>query len=452
MSMGHPRVANRVRGFTPWLHKTSPLLSWDWKYQIEVRKHLHDLTEGRIKRLLISLPPQHGKTTISIRYLVWRCIRQMGLRTGIVGYNQNYANRLSRLARRVAREAGVSFGEQNAVGEWNFDNESSVYAVGVGGGLTGRPIDFAYLDDVVKSREEADSEAYRERTWEWYMDDFVTRLQENAPILAVNTRWHEDDLFGRILASDDGKRWRYLKLPALAEENDPIHREVGEPLCPERFSLETLLERKEILGEGFEGLYQQNPVPRGGLFFRREWFEIVDKVPDGEYGPPVSVRYFDLAASVKDSACYTSGVRMSRSGDTFYIEDVVRGRWQPADRNEVIKQTAQADTPRLGFRKSYFEQQPGAAGLETSQRLIAMMAGLAIEDDRVTGDKKTRAEPLASQAKAGNVKIVAGDWNGSFLSELCSFPRGRYSDQVDSTSGCLAKLTQEQPTVIVATY
>lgn len=419
---------------------------------MHVRKHLHDLTEGRIKRLLISLPPQHGKTTKAIRYLVWRCIRQSGLRTGIVGYNQNYANRLSRLARRVARDAGIEFGEQNAVGEWNFENDSSVYAVGVGGGLTGRPIDFAYLDDVVKSREQADSEAYRERTWEWYMDDFVTRLQENAPILAVNTRWHEDDLFGRILASEDGKNWTYVRLPAIAEENDPLGRDVGAPLCPQRFSLETLIERKKILGEGFEGLYQQNPVPRGGLFFKREWFEVVDTVPGGEYGPAERVRYWDLASSLKDSACYTSGVLMASANGKFYVEDVIRGRWQPADRNDVIKQTAYADAKRPGFRKTYFEQQPGAAGMETSQRLIANMAGLTVEDDRVTGDKKTRAEPLASQAKAGNVKIVAGEWSGDYLAELCSFPRGRYADQVDSSSGAFAKLTSEQPVMLVGTY
>lgn len=435
-----------------WLRNTVPDLEWDWQHLLFIRQQLADVTNGACRKLILSAPPQHGKSTaITVHYPAYRLERDHGLRVAVGGYNQRHANRFSRKTRKLIRSR-LTLDGTKAQSEWETANGGSYLAVGVGAGITGMPVDLMVIDDPVKSREEADSEAYRENVWEWYMDDITTRLQENAAIVIVMTRWHEDDLVGRILASEDAKNWRYINLPAIAEENDPLRRPVGAPLCPERFSLATLEERQRILGEGFSGLYQGNPVPRGGLFFRREWFPIVDDVPGNEYGPPERVRYWDLAASVKDTACFTSGVLMARAGSRFVVEDVIRGRWIPADRNDVIKQTAKADSARPGFRKTYFEEQPGAAGLETSAKLIADLAGLAVESDRVTGDKVTRAEPLASQAKAGNVGILRAEWCGALLAELASFPRGRFKDQIDSCSGAFNKLCQEEPIVLVGTY
>ena len=435
-----------------WLKKASPEFSWDWKHLQFIRQNLADVTNGTCRKLILSTPPQHGKSEgLTVRYPAFRLERDPGLRVAVAGYNQRHANRFSRKTRKLVK-GQLSHDGTKAQNEWETANGGSYLAVGVGAGITGMPVDLLIIDDPVKSREEADSEAYREKVWEWYMDDVTTRLQEHAAVIIVQTRWHEDDLPGRIMNSEDAKNWRCINLPAIAEENDPLGRMAGAPLCPERFSLETLLERQKILGEGFSGLYQGNPVPRGGLFFRREWFSIVDEVPGGEYGPAESVRYFDLAASLKDTGCYTSGVLMARVGSRFYIIDVIRDRWIPADRNEIIKQSAKMDSARPGFRKTYFEEQPGAAGVETSTNLIASLAGYPVESDRVTGSKSTRAEPLASQAKAGNVFLLRGEWNAAFLSELASFPRGRFSDQVDSASGCLAKLCQEQPVVLFGSW
>ncbi len=716
-----PETDDKFKSYGDWLRATAPELEWEWDHLRFIRERLAEVTNGECRKLILSAPPQHGKSTaITVHYPAYRLERNPGLRVAVGGYNQRHANRFSRKTRKLVRSR-LTLDGTKAQNEWETANGGSYLAVGVGAGITGMPVDLMVIDDPVKSREEADSEAYRENVWEWYMDDITTRLQENAAIVIVmcmvgdtqvlmadgtekplrdihigdaiatydegrlgvstvrnwinqgpdnvyeirmksgtivkanerhpflvlrdggtewvrlrnlksgdqilrtnrvnggsgkglsasqmnvispqnvkgtatsittkscgqvgighrqltqnrggrqgygigmgltqpttisvspssvdfvpcatslphltsgligagnsalttitkpaksvgcsatiatspldtgrpqkcstgplntygitpdvvveivpagredvfdiqvdrtenfianglvshNTRWHEDDLVGRIMASEDAKNWRCINLPAIAEENDPLNRAVGAPLCPERFSLATLEERQRILGEGFSGLYQGNPVPRGGLFFKREWFPIVDYVYGGEYGPPERVRYWDLAASVKDTACYTSGVLMARAGSRFVVEDVIRGRWIPADRNDVIKQTAQADSARPGFRKTYFEEQPGAAGLETSAKLIADLVGHAVESDRVTGDKVTRAEPLASQAKAGNVGILKSEWTGALLSELASFPRGRFKDQIDSCSGAFNKLCQEEPIVLVGTY
>ncbi len=442
--------------YSDWLNLTSPGMTWDWEFQRHVLEHLQRVTDGESRKLVISLPPQHGKTSlVTTRYPVWRMTQEPGLRVGIGAYNQSYANRLSRLTRRVARDAGVAFGEKNAANEWETDDGSNLVAVGVGSGITGRSLDLLVIDDPVKNREEADSQAHQERVWEWYMDDLTTRLQEGSAVILIMTRWNEGDLAGRILGSEDGSNWSHVRLPAIAEEDDPMGRAVGVPLCPERFTLATLEERRRILGEGFEGLYQQNPVPRGGLFFRREWFGVVDAVPAVE--GVKRIRYWDLAAATKNTSAYTAGVLMAKvpGPDRYYVEDVVRGRWPPAERNEVILQTAKADTARTGFDRTWFEEQPGAAGIETSAALIRKLAGLTVRSDRVTGDKQTRAEPFADIARGvggagGVVFVVAANWTAAYLTELASFPRGQYMDQVDSTSGAFNKLARGGPAFVVA--
>ena len=438
----------RAETYQQWLERTSPDLCWRWRWQEHVQRHLDRVAAGGLKKLLISTPPQHGKTQlVTARFPVREMFRRPGLRAAIAAYSQSYANRLSRMTRRVARDAGAAFDEKNAANEWELTNGSNLVAVGVGAGVTGRSIDLAMVDDPVKSREEADSEAYRDRVWEWFMDDLTTRLQEDSRMTVIMTRWHQDDLAGRILSSEDGPNWEYVRLPALAEENDPLGRLPGEPLCPERFSLEKLEERRKILGEGFEGLYQQNPVPRGGLFFKREWFPVVPEVPARAGVTVKRVRYWDLAASVKDTAAWTAGVLMAYDGTFFYVEHVERFRGNPAERNEVILQTAQADATRPGFHKTWFEEQPGAAGIETSQAMVRKLAGLPCQADRVSGSKEVRAEPLASAARAGLVRVCHGGWNAAFLNEIAAFPRGAYKDQTDSAAGSYSKLAKGGPVI-----
>lgn len=258
-------------------------------------------------------------------------------------------------------------------------------------------------------------------------------------LVSHNTRWHEADLAGKILASEDGPNWRYVRLPALAEEGDPLGRAPGEPLCPELHPLADLEEKRRVMGEGFTGLYQQLPVPRGGLFFRRDWFKVVAE-PFG--GRPRRVRYWDLAAATKDTSCYTAGVLVAAQDGRYRVEDVARVRLPPAERNEAIRRTAELDAGRPGFERTWFEEQPGAAGIETSQALIRSLSGLPVRSDRVTGSKQSRAEPLADAARGGLAEVVDAHWTAAYLSELASFPRGQFADQVDSSSGAFNKLTR----------
>jgi predicted phage terminase large subunit-like protein len=419
---------------------------WHWPHLDHIRDHLADVTLGRCHKLILTTPPQHGKSEhLTVRYPVWRMERDQRLRVGVGAYNQTHANRFSRKSRKIARVRFPLSGERKAANEWETDAGGSYVAVGVGAGITGLPIDLMVIDDPVKGRDEADSPAYQEKVYEWYMDDVTTRLQHNAPVILVMTRWNEGDLAGRILASEDGPNWRNVVLPAIALEGDPLGRRPGEALCPDLHPIEDLEGKRKVMGEGFEGLYQGNPVPRGGLFFRREWFgELVPEVP--YRGGIRRVRYWDLAAATKDTSAYTSGVLMASiprpGGADYYVEDVVRVRLPPAERNDVIRQTADADRERHGFQRTWFERQPGAAGIETAQNLIRRMAGLPVREDPITGSKQVRAEPLADAARGGTVRVCQGPWAAAYLTELASFPRGRFCDQVDSSSGAYNRLAE----------
>lgn len=431
--------------YSKWLASASPEYTWGWPHLDYVRRHLADVTLGTCPKLAISWPPQHGKTDgVTVRYPLWRMLREPGIRVGVASYNQTFTNKQSRKTRKLAKRLGLAFAEPDRADEWALANGSTFIARGAGAGIAGEPLDLLVIDDPFKNRQEADSPVVQERVYEWYMDDVTPRIQKGGAVVVIHTRWGPGDLIGRIQASEEGREWRYVVLKALAEEGDPLGRAPGEALCPDRFTRENLEAKRRTEGIGFESLYQQNPIPRGGTFFQRDWFAVTERVPDGAR----YVRYWDLAASRADSACYTAGVLMAKHGSgeaaRFFVADVVRGRWQPADRNDVMLQTARGDKARAGFAGTFFEAPVFDKERAAERAIVAKLAGHPVTADRVSGagSKELRAEPLASAAKARLVSVVAGAWNAAYLTEMEGFPRGSWKDQVDSSSGAYNQLTR----------
>ncbi len=413
-----------------------------WAHLELARQHLDKVTRGEIDRLMLFMPPRHGKSEMTtIRYPVWRLERDPELRVIVGAYNQTLAARFARKARRIAGERMELNNERAAADDWETVQGGGMRAVGVGAGVTGMGGHLIVIDDPVKSREEANSLAYRERVWNWYTDDLYTRLEPNGAIVLIMTRWHEDDLAGRILASEQKSDWTVLSLPAFAEKDDPLERLPGEALCPERYEVEALKRIKRVQGNSFYALYQQRPQPAEGGMFKRPWFKIVDSVPIAHHYRGF-VRYWDKAGTA-DGGKRTAGVLEGEHnrGD-FYVLDVVKGQWSAGEREEVIHQTAHLDYARWGPNVDiWVEQEPGSGGKESAENTIRNLAGFKIHADRPTGDKATRAEPFAAQAQAGNVSLVRADWTPSYLAELTSFPTGTYTDQVDASSGAFNKLT-----------
>lgn len=437
-----PRQGPRIgqMAFGEWLKAITPAYNWEWAYLMYLRSELEQVANGDTKRLMVMMPPRHGKTaTVTVRFPVWWMERRPGLRVIVAAYNQTLANKFSRMSRKLAQMRLGLREDRRAVEEWETQTGCWYRAVGVGGGITGMGADLIIIDDPIKSREEAQSLTYREKVWDWYTNDLYTRLEPGGAMILVMTRWHEDDLAGRILSSEEGENWRVVRMPALAEDGDVLGRRPGEALNPERYPAEELLKIKAVLGSwAFEALYQQRPMPAEGGMFKREWFsKFVEAVPAQV---EARVRYWDKAATAGDGD-YTVGVRMSWGAGVYYVEDVTRGRWSPGERDKVIKQCAETDPPGTQI---WLEQEPGSSGVDSVQALIRLLAGYSVHADRVTGSKQVRAEPFAAQAEAGNVVLVKGYWNPLFLDELMTFPNGAHDDQVDAASGAFMRLSKVQ--------
>lgn len=387
---------------------------------------------------MLFVPPRHGKSEmVTVRYPVWRLERDPGLRVIVGAYNQLLANKFSRKSRRIAETRLALSRDRTAIEDWETTAGGGIRAVGVGGGITGQGGQLIVIDDPVKNRAEAESEAYQEAVWDWYTDDLYTRLEPGGAMILIMTRWHEKDLAGRILASEDGPNWTVVRLPAEAEENDPLKRPVGEPLCPARYDGAALASIKTVLGSySYAALYQQRPGPREGNMFKRAWFEIVPAAPV-ELDP--ICRYWDKAATAGDGD-YTAGVKIGWRDGLYYVLDVVRGQWSAGERERNMRQTAELDGQRVQVE---VEQEPGSGGKDSAGASVRNLAGFTVHAEPVTGDKVVRAQPFAAQAEAGNVKIVRGEWNASYLDELSAFPAGGHDDQADASSGAFNKIAMK---------
>ena len=292
------------------------------------------------------------------------------------------------------------------------------------------------VDDPIKSQREADSAAAREHLWEWFRSDLVTRLKPGGRIVLVMTRWHPDDLGGRLLASGDG--WRVLRLPALAEEGDPLGRVPGEALWPEWEDGAALMRKRLALGERtFSALFQQSPRVPGGRLFQTKRVTVVDEPLAG-----TSVRAWDLAAS-ELGGDWTVGVRLCRGTEgTFQVVDVVRLQGGPEAVVQAIRAVAERDGREVAIG---LPQDPGQAGRAQVAFLTARLAGWRVVSSPESGAKATRAMPVASQVNAGNVSLLRAGWNRAFLEELQDFPGGAKDDQVDALARAFGMLVEAAP-------
>lgn len=300
------------------------------------------------------------------------------------------------------------------------------------------------IDDPIKSREQAESETYREKIWNAYTDDLRTRLEPGGAIVIMHTRWHEDDLVGRIQARGR-KEFVELNLPAIAEENDALGRSVGEALWSERYPIHSLLAIRDDLGSySWNALYQQRPHPAEGGILKRAWFDRVRVVPEVDR----KVRYWDLAMSSKQTADYTVGLRMERGIDgNLYITDMARGQKELSDLPAFIKDVMMHDGPEVvqGFEKAGYMTR-AVQNLAKDPQLARWTIKEYVPDK----DKLTRVIPAAARAQLGVIKIKEGNYVESLLSEFSSFPNGVNDDIVDAFAGAY-DMVSEQSNKIVAT-
>lgn len=409
-------------------------------------EHLEQLADGSSDRLMVLMPPGSAKSTIvSVLFPAWWFVRHP--RTSIIAasHTADLATHFGRQVREVIADhadiLSYTLARQNrSAAHWRTSSGGEYFASGIRGPITGRRADLAIIDDPIKSFLEADRVAFRERLWNWYRSELSTRLKPYGRIVLVMTRWHEDDLAGRLLETSEG--WQLVRLKALAEEADPLGRAPGQPLWPEWETAEALNRKRLVVGErAWSALYQQAPIAASTQFFKPARITFLD---EGGSLVGKAVRAWDLAATEADGSNdpdWTVGIKLVRDlSDRFVVADVVRLRGGPLEVETAIREAARLDGRSVRIS---LPEDPGQAGKTQATHLIRLLAGHIVSATRETGSKTVRAMPLAAQIEAGNLAMVRAHWNYALLQELREFPFCGKDDQVDALSRAFNTLIAE---------
>lgn len=415
--------------------------------------------------VIVEEPPRHGKSELCSHYNpAWYIGTRPDDRVILVSYEATFAASWGRKARDTITEYGEQvFGvsvnpRSSAADRWDIKgHRGGMYCAGILGGITGKGANVLIIDDVVKNAQEANSQIIRDRHWSEYKDTFRTRLEPGGVIFVIGTRWHEDDLIGRLLAVQgdsregtshplydaEGDRFLRVRLPAIAEEpdeefpdEDPLGREPGEELFPERWPKRLL---KPLMNTTtWPSLYQQRPAPKEGSLFNPENFEVVPH-PGGKFKKVV--RRFDLAATEEKPQTdpdYTVGLLYAEHANgLYYVLDVVRGRWDPDGVETILKETKTRDKEIFGGKVKFtVEREPGSAGKLYARHLARkIFRGCNFRAVPSTGSKMLRADTVAAASERKEVKLVKGPWIAAFKNEARHFPYGTHDDIIDALSG-----------------
>jgi predicted phage terminase large subunit-like protein len=397
---------------------------------------------------MVFLPPRFGKSELtSRRYPGWVLGRNPDWNVGIVSYGAELAEELSADARRVvlSDEYADVFGSRyapehgssieidrasKAINHWRIaGRRGGVRAVGVGGALTGRGFNVLIIDDPIKGRKEADSELVREDLWKWYQGTLRTRLEPGGGILVIQTRWHHDDLAGRLLRDQAG-RWTVVAMPAIAEDADILGRSPGEPLDPVRFDSDELAEiRADISSRDWVAQYQQKPTPDEGSIFKRDWFRIESPVER----PGTIYHVWDTAFSERSQADYSVCTiwRVEQTG--YRLLHVFRDRLTyPRLKDQLY---ALASNPAWRPRGVIIEDIGSGKSLVQDIRNESRLPIITYRPDR---DKIARAHAVTHLFESGRVVITQAPWNETYLAEMTQFPSAEHDDMVDSTTMALS--------------
>jgi len=399
---------------------------------------LNALCEGSIDRLLVLMPPGSAKSSYtSILFPIWWLGQHPTSAIIAASHTASLAHRFARQVRQVAQGHGGKLGVQVETGtraslEWRTKSGGEYFCCGIRGPITGRRADLAIIDDPVKSQAEANNPGVRDHLWNWFRQDLTTRLKPGGRIVLIMTRWHEDDIAGRLLEQTED-HWRCLNLPALASAQDPLGREEGSAIWPEWESEEQLERKRTSVGErAWLAAYQQEPRPIGAGLFQIAHIGTCDATL-AKKGP--AIRAWDLAATSateNSGADWTVGLKLTRGeSGGFVIEDIVREQASAIDVEQILLRTARLDGPEVVIA---LPKDPGQSGKSQAGYLIKALAGYTVLSSPETGSKESRALPVASQVAGGNFAVVRGTWNYAFLDELREFPFGRKDDQVDALS------------------
>lgn len=405
-------------------------------------------------RLIVSMPPQEGKTQLVRSAVVHRLATRPDDRIVYASYGISLARKHGRWIRDQVRAHTQILGVyprygHSSVADWGLEgHRGGVLSVGIGTGLTGNPAEVAIIDDPIKDREEADSLTYRDKVWNWWTDVLSTRLAPGAPVVVILTRWHEDDLAGRLVSSQP-QRWETLTIPAQCDDvsTDPLGRQPGDWMTSARGRTPQQWQQiKTNAGaRTWQALYQGRPSPAEGGLLRRDWWRrfepprwVTDAngchwVPQGDL-----LQSWDLSFKGSATSDFVVGQIWQKVGGQFFLLDQVRGRWGFAETVTQIKNLTRRWPQAL--TKLVEDKANGPAVIDS---LGGTITGLIPVNPQ--GGKVARANAVSSLIEAGNVHLPsASPWVDDLIEEAAAFPNGANDDQVDALTQALTRLALTQ--------
>jgi predicted phage terminase large subunit-like protein len=414
---------------------------------------LEEVEAGRIKRLMISCPPRHGKTRLaSTLFPAWFEGRNPGKSAVVATYNDKYAIDIgsnvktlmqSPLYRHIFPDLKLRYGGA-AADKLSIVGGGDLFFVGVGGTLTGRGGDVNLFDDPIKNRQEADSIVVRDKVWNWYVSVFRSRMMtKDAALIIIATRWNEDDLIGRHLDptnlhyhEEEASTWRIINLPALAEEDDPLGREIDEPLWPDRFDKPFFFDMRRNDPRGFTALYQGRPTPAEGAFFKSDYIRAYNKMTDVPAFD--GMRFYgasDFAVATRqenDKSCHMV-VGVDENENLWIMPDLT---WQrmPSDLSvDVVISLMAKYRPMLWFGEKGVIQK--SVGPFLRKRMLEKRIYCVIDEIAPIADKQARAQSINGRMSMGRVYFPRFTrWFADARDQILKFPHGTHDDFVDTLS------------------
>ncbi|WP_368658669.1 phage terminase large subunit [Metabacillus halosaccharovorans] len=391
--------------------------------------------------ITLSIPPRHSKSmTTTETYPSYYLGHFPNDRVILGGYGTDFAKTFGKKNKQKIDEYGKKLfdieisKDSSSATDWDLKGtRGGTISRGITAGVTGVGADLMIIDDPIKTREEADSEVYRNKVWSEWIDSFSTRLHPGAIVIIIMTRWHENDLVGRLLDSEYGEPlpWRVINLPMEAEDNDDaLGRKIGDPLWPERYGKDFIQTRKQMSPQSFNALYQGRPTSQEGNLVKREWWKKYSDLPH------IPRKIMSVDATFKDSETsdYVSIQVWGKSGVNAYLIDRHKARM---DFPTTLKKILEIKAKHSDISGIFIEDK--ANGSAIISMLRNKMPGVIPVNPN--GGKVARVNAISDYIQAGNVWLPKNEpWVEEFIEEWAAFPRGKNDDDVDSASQALNKL------------
>lgn len=436
--------------YLPFVMRFNPDYMAGWVHKDIARrleKFSEDVALKRSPRVMLTMPPRAGKSVLTSKtFGAWHLGKYPTHEIMNCSYSGSLSMSFSRGVRQLMRDPAYHTlfdtrldPDSQSAEAWLTTEGGGFTSAGIGGAITGKGAHILVIDDPVKNREDAESETARNNAWDWYTSTAYTRLAPGGGVLIILTRWHDDDLAGRLIAAMGDKeadQWELVNYPAIALE-DEKYRRAGEALHPERYDEKALARIRKVIGERDWGaLYQQNPVPDQGGYFKKEdfvFYDINDPTAVPRDAGMVNYAAWDLAIGQKQINDYSVGGCVSIDRDLdLWIRDIRRGRWDAMDLvNEILNFHVKWKPQRTGIEKGMIEMTLAPyLKQEKAKRKIWDFNYTELKTGKQ--DKVARARTIQGMHQARKIHIpYNAPWTEDFITELLRFPYGVNDDQVD---------------------